>query len=99
MSRFDVYRNEDGPGFLLDVQTNLLDNLNTRVVVPLLPIDRAPIPAKILNPVFEIDGISVSMVTQFMAAVPAKILKRALTSLDRKQNEITAALDFLFHGF
>jgi toxin CcdB len=38
MARFDVYENPDGPGSLLDVQAELLDPLNTRVVVPLTPL-------------------------------------------------------------
>nr|WP_084591089.1 CcdB family protein [Desulfonatronovibrio magnus] len=39
MSRFDVYPNTGGYGSLLDVQADLLSHLNTRVVVPLLPVD------------------------------------------------------------
>lgn len=50
MARFDVYQNPDGQGALLDVQADLLSQLNTRVVVPLLPASYAPIPAKHLNP-------------------------------------------------
>ena len=37
MARFDVYASPDGSGCLLDVQADLLDSLNTRVVVPLMP--------------------------------------------------------------
>lgn len=42
MARFDVFRARDDGTYLLDVQATLLDRLETRVVVPLLPIDRAP---------------------------------------------------------
>lgn len=99
MPRFTVYRNPDGEGHLLDVQANLLDDLNTRMVVPLLPLRSAPKPAKTLNPVFEIAGDSVVMVTQFMASVPATLLKSPEFSLEASRNEITAALDLLFQGF
>lgn len=99
MARFCVYENADGKGWLLDVQADLLNHLSTRVVVPLLPLKNAPTPAKTLNPVFEIDGKAYSMVTQFMAAVPATILKKPLASLELRRNEITAALDLLFQGF
>ncbi len=91
MARFNISRNAEGIGYLLDVQADLLDHLNTRVVVPLLPLDIAPIPARTLNPFFTIVGISVSMVTQFMAAVPIQILKSSLLSQDSKRDEITAA--------
>ena len=50
MARFHVYVNAEGGGYLLDVQANLLNHLNTCVVVPLLPLDTAPKPAKVLNP-------------------------------------------------
>lgn len=50
MARYDVYPAPMDEGFLLDIQSNLLDGLNTRVVVPLLPVATAPKPAKTLNP-------------------------------------------------
>jgi len=43
MSRFDIFENEQGAGYLLDVQSDLLSGLNTRVVVPLLPNEVDPI--------------------------------------------------------
>jgi toxin CcdB len=54
MSRFDIYRRTGGAGFLVDIQDNLLRDLNTRIVAPLLPLSEAPKPAQRLNPVFEI---------------------------------------------
>lgn len=99
MARFDVYPNPDGNGFLLDVQADLLDGLNTRVVVPLIPATKAPMPAKRLNPVFDIEGESYVMVTQFMAAVPVVILKAPVASLAGSDVEIGNALDMLFVGF
>ncbi len=99
MARFGVYRNPEGVGYLLDVQADLLGHLNTRVVVPLLPLAGAPKPATTLNPLFEIEGIPVSMVTQFMAAVPLALLRTPLLNLEGRRGEITAAVDFLFQGF
>lgn len=99
MARFHVYLNPEGEGYLLDVQADLLNHLNTRVVVPLLPVAAAPQAAAMLNPLFQIDGVAVVMVTQFTAAVPATLLKAPILSLERQRNEITTALDFLFQGF
>lgn len=99
MARFGVYRHPEGMGYLLDIQADLLSHLNTRVVVPLLPLDVAPKPAKTLNPVFEIEGTAVSMVTQFMAAVPVRMLTSTVDALDGRRDEITAAVDLLFQGF
>jgi toxin CcdB len=99
MARFDLFANPDGDGFLLDVQANLLDGLNTRVVVPLLPILSAPAPAGRLNPVIAIEAEPHVMVTQFMAAVPAAILRAPVANLARHDVEIGNALDMLFVGF
>jgi len=99
MARFDVYQNPEGEGYLLDIQADLLSHLNTRVVVPLLPLEIAPKPAGTLNPVFDVQGTAVSMVTQYMAAVPIALLKTTLLHLEGRRGEITAAVDFLFQGF
>ena len=56
MARFDIFKSRGELGYLLDVQSDLLSGLNTRVVVPLLPKSSAPTPAQRLNPVFSIEG-------------------------------------------
>lgn len=98
MARYNVYANPDGAGYLLDVQANLLESLNTRLVVPLMPVSAAPPPAKRLNPVFDIDSERVVMVTQFLSAVPASILKTSVVSLVQHDTEITGALDMALTG-
>ncbi|KAB7628227.1 CcdB family protein [Alkalilimnicola sp. S0819] len=99
MARFDIFENEGGAGYLLDVQSDLLSGLNTRVVVPLLPRASAPSPAQRLNPVFSIQGREFVMATQYMAAVPGGELRSGVGSLAEEQGEISAALDMLFLGF
>lgn len=99
MAKYDVFPNPSGDGFLLDVQTDLLSDLNTRVVVPLLPKFSSPKPATRLNPTFEINGEHVVMVTQFLAAVPAGILKSPVGKLNEEIDEITIAVDMLMQGF
>jgi len=99
MARFEVYTNPGGAGYVLDVQADVLDGLNTRVVVPLLPLAQAPAPAQRLNPVFEIGGEPYVLVTQFMAAVPHALLRSPVASLSGQDSEIMAALDILLVGF
>ncbi|MDN5940071.1 MAG: CcdB family protein [Salinisphaera sp.] len=99
MARFDVCRNEVGSGYLLDVQSDLLSDLNTRVVVPLLPKSEAPLPAERLNPEFEVGEAKVVMATQYMAAVPESELRFAICNMAEQQIEISTALDMLFLGF
>ena len=99
MARYDVYVNPDGPGYLLDVQADLLEGLNTRIVVPLSPADQAPAPASRLNPVFEVRNVPHVLLTQFMAAVPLALLQDPVMSLLERDAEITGALDMVFFGF
>ncbi|WP_339801950.1 CcdB family protein [uncultured Marinobacter sp.] len=99
MARFDIYENNDGAGYLLEVQSDLLSGLNTRVVVPLLPKSSAPSPAQGLNPVFNIGDQEVVMATQYLAAVPQGELRFGAGSLAEQQDRISAALDMLFLGF
>lgn len=102
MARFDVYSaagDTGKSGYLLDVQADLLGQLNTRIVVPLMPRTDAPAPAEHLNPEFDVLGLKVVMVTQFMAAVPKAELKQQLMSLDKERLAILAAIDFLHQGW
>ena len=105
MARFDVYPN---PGahvnttpYLLDVQSDLLDGLDSRMVIPLRSLDQFPkvrLPTR-LTPVFNILGKDYLLETPKMGAVPQRILKACVASLERDQARITDALDFLFQGY
>ena len=99
MARFDVYESPDGEGYVVDVQADLLDRLQTRVVVPLLPLADAPKPAKRLNPVFVIEGHDHAMVTQYIATVPRSILKTVVTDLRDDADQVIGAIDFVLSGF
>ncbi|WCE28897.1 CcdB family protein [Vibrio sp. SCSIO 43137] len=99
MARLDVFRNSGGDGYLLDLQSDLLHGLNTRVVAPLMYLSDAPIPAKRLNPVFEVEGHEVVMVTQYLASVSEIELKEYVTDLRSRHKEVVDALDMLYLGF
>ncbi|MQP64074.1 plasmid maintenance protein CcdB [Niveispirillum sp. SYP-B3756] len=64
MARFDVYPLGSGTGYVLDVQANLLRDLNTRMVVPLVARSQAPKPISRLNPIFRVMGEDFVMMTQ-----------------------------------
>ena len=105
MARFDVYPNPGAHSgttpFLLDVQSDLLDGLDSRMVIPLRSLEqfaKVKLPTR-LTPVFQINGMDYLLETPKMAAVPSRILKNLVTSLSAHQDEITNALDFLFQGF
>jgi toxin CcdB len=97
MAHFDLYRAE--VGFILDIQTDLLDGLTTRLVVPLLPLRGAPRPAGRLNPVLDVDGQLYSLQPQMMGAVSARALGRPVDNLVRHYDRIVAAIDMILNGF
>jgi len=104
MHRFDVFRNGDRASakhipFLLIVQSELLGDMPSRVVVPLvIPQALAGPPAQLLNPEFEIDGIRVVMLTQQLAGVAVQRLKSRVLNLGDRHWDIVRALDFLLSG-
>jgi toxin CcdB len=98
MARFDVYPHPDGNGYLLDVQADLLSHLNTRLVIPALPLRAAPKPARVLNPQLEIQRTSCSVVTPYMATILASVLKSRVINAAPRRDEIVAAIDLLLQG-
>jgi toxin CcdB len=98
MARHDVYANPNGSGYLIDVQADLLGNLSTRLVVPMMSVSDSPPVLNRLNPIFDIQSERYVMLTQFLAAVPASILKTPVTSLVQSDAEIMAALDMALTG-
>ena len=98
MAQFDVHVNRSGEGLLLDCQSDLLSDLNTRLVAPLLPPDQAPKPAGRLNPSFDIRGERYVMVTQYAAALESNELGPKITSLVSRDHDIVGALDVLITG-
>jgi toxin CcdB len=97
MAKFDVYPAAAGKGYLLDVQADVLTGLNSRTVVPLMPLNIAQ--GQRLNPDFEVEGEKVAMVTQYIAAIPAVSLGQPVANLSNHFAEVTNALDMLFQGF
>ena len=104
MAQFDVYRNANPATrarvpYLLDVQSDLLDTLATRIVVPLCkPEVLSGKPAERLNPVFEVGGRSMSMLTPELAGVSRKALGERVANLASERASIIAALDLAITG-
>lgn len=104
MAQFDVYENQNPETkatipYLLDVQADLLDNLSTRVVVPLVTTAAMGKAAKHLNPQFKIKRLTVVMSTAELAGINLHVIGGRVCSLKEHRAEIIGALDFLFTGF
>lgn len=98
MARFDIFTGTRGKGYLLDCQSDWLEEFETRVVVPLMPISGVKVATR-LNPVFEIDGQSHIMSTQLIFAIPVERLGQRAGSLDMEHYAIVTALDTLMGTF
>lgn len=102
MAQFDVYPNPaggmgDAVPYVLDVQDDQLAGVPTRIVVPLARPDGFQALRR-LNPLVEVDGERLAVMTHLMAAVPRDVLRGRVASLESRRNDIVAALDFLFTG-
>jgi toxin CcdB len=104
MPQFTVHRNPNPDTraaypLLLDVQSDLLADLNTRVVVPLCPTSAVQGSLiKTLVPVFDIDGEQYAMLTPQLAGVSKKQVGSKVADLAGCRDEIIAALDLLITG-
>jgi toxin CcdB len=89
----------DDHSHLLDVQTDFLAYLETRIVIPLLIMSDAPPPAKGLNPIFWIGSTEMILATHLMSAVHRRMLRTKVANLSEDRDKIVAAIDFLMQGF
>ena len=97
MARFDVYPNPGSHAsttpYLLDVQSDLLEVLDSRMVIPLRSLEcfaKVKLPTR-LTPVLQMNGKDYLLETPKMGAVPQRILKASLTSLASEHAQITGA--------
>ena len=104
MAQFTVCRNKNPQTrstvpLLLDIQNDLLQDLETRVVVPLRPVSALQGQTlRRLMPVLEIEGERFIMVTPQMAGIPKSELGAPVTRVEQHRFEIIAAIDFLLTG-
>ena len=103
MKQFDVYANTDSDTnqaypYFVDVQTELLDVLNSRVVIPLttvLPDKRLP---NNICPTVEINGEQYYLLAYQITTVASSFLKKHESSLLLNRTDILNSLDFLISG-
>jgi toxin CcdB len=100
MAQFDIYEySSPNTSYLIDLQDNVVDDLTTRVVAPLISIEDIPLQMEILNPVIRFDGVDFLLMTHLLAAIPIFALKKKVSSAAGQRDEIIASLDLLFTGF
>ncbi len=95
MAQFDVYRLRGG-SLVLDCQSNLLDALPTRFVVPL----RGSHPAELkhLTPAFDVEDKRLVMLTPLARGINRREIESTVATLADHQDQIERALDVLISG-
>jgi toxin CcdB len=105
MAQFIVYRNKNARTktifpLLVDVQSDLLEDLQTRVVIPLSKAAAlTKKPMSVLMPTLPFDGDAYVLTTPELAGVARADLGPPAGSLAERRDTILAAMDFLLTGF
>lgn len=102
MAQFTLYRNtnrhtQDRYPFLLDIQSDFLNALKTRLVIPAIKFAEQK-PISRLNLVFEFEQQQYLLMAQEMAAIPVNNLGARVAELGELRGEILAAVDLLITG-
>ena len=104
MAQFDVYRNPSSKTnkaypFLVDVQNSVIDQLATRLVVPLTKNKTTnSLYMKNLTPEIEFEGETYLFVTQQLSSLPEDVLKDCIGSLEQSRELLIGAIDFAITG-
>lgn len=105
MPRFAVYRNENAGSseefpFLVDVQAEVLEELGTRVVIPLgQAAQLTGFPMLYLIPTVAFLGKPYALVTPQLAGISRSELGAQAGSLADQERVISTAIEFLLRGF
>lgn len=104
MSQFTLHKNENKSTnktypYFVNVQSDLLDELNSRMVIPLSPLKMLKHDnVKRLCPIIKIEDKSFVLLTHQLTSVPKSILRKELISLENYRYEILGAIDLLLIG-
>ena len=100
MAQFDIYGIpvRGGVEFVLDLQDDLLADLATRVVAPLVEPDMVGQAMHTLHPRIWVGNEPYVLLTHLLAAIPAASLGECVGSAETQRQEIVGAIDLLFTG-
>ncbi|EAS3837380.1 plasmid maintenance protein CcdB [Salmonella enterica] len=102
--QFTVYSNTGKSAvypLLLDVTSDIIGQLNRRIVIPLLPVEKYPgstRPERLVPLVRLTDDKEYAVMTHEMASIPARSLGTAFCDASPYRTEVKAAIDFLLDG-
>lgn len=103
MAQYDVFPNPSasssaGIPFVVVVQSDLLEALPTRLVIPLALLDIAGKVPKALCPVIVVKGRRLHALAHYAAPVPAKVLRRPVENVAPQSSALVSAMDAVLSG-
>lgn len=105
MPQFAVHKNKNSATrakfpLLVDIQSDLIQPLATRVVIPLSPAARARSRSiELLSPIVTVGDLDYVLVTPQLAGIASKELGPVVGSLRDQRARIIGALDFLISAY
>jgi toxin CcdB len=104
MAQWDVHPNPgsragDDMPHLVDLQSDLIARLSTRLVAPLMrsAVAAGGLPRR-MAPRFEIAGETLTLMPQESAVIAARLLRRPVANLRTQSHRIVDALDAIVSG-
>jgi toxin CcdB len=104
VAQFHIYENanantnEQYP-FLLEVQSDIFEDSNRAVYVPLVLAKSLKKPDKTFNPKFSVSGHDVRLFPLDIASAPRTAVGATVASIKNESDRVVAALNLLFARF
>jgi len=100
MAQFDVFVNANSRTvkqfpYLLEVQSNLFEDANRAIFIPLVSEGTLEKPDKVLNAAFVIAGISVRLFPLDISSAPRSAMGKLMGNLQDDSDSVVAAMDLL----
>jgi len=104
VAQYDIYENPFAGGraavpYVVDVQSGLISQLPTRLVMPLSRVgaNAAKLPIH-LCPLLDVDGEALALMPHLAAPVAARLLKKPVGSVAHRAGEFASAMDAVLSG-
>lgn len=101
MAQFDVFANANSRTvkqfpYLLEVQSNLFEDANRAVYIPLVSERALKKPDEVLNAAFTIAGKSVRLFPLDISSAPRSAMGKLVGNIQAESDSVVAAMDLLF---
>ena len=101
MAQFDLFANANSKTvkqfpFLLEVQSNLFEDANRAVYIPLVSDRTLKKPDEVLNAAFTIAGCSVRLFPLDISSAPRSAMGKLVGNVQDESDSVVAAMDLLF---